>query len=64
MEAPVWQQPYSVQLDPESARRLATNGATILLLDVSEATPIGLDQQVRLAEVFHIWAKPGEGKRY
>lgn len=44
-----WQQhqaPYSVQLDPESARRLATNGATILLLDVPEATPIGLDQQV------------------
>lgn len=38
--------PYSVHLDPESARRLATNGATILLLDVPEATPIGLDQQV------------------
>jgi hypothetical protein len=47
---PLWQQqaPYSVQLDPESARRLATNGATILLLDVPEATPIGLDQQVGL----------------
>lgn len=44
--APWQQQPYSVQLDPESARRLATNGATILLLDVPEATPIGLDQQV------------------
>jgi hypothetical protein len=45
-EAPVWQQAYSVQLDPDSARRLATHGATILLLDVPEATPIGLDQQV------------------
>lgn len=44
--APVWQQAYSVQLDPDSARKLATQGATILLLDVPEATPIGLDQQV------------------
>lgn len=44
--APAWQQAYSVQLDPDSARTLATNGATILLLDVPEATPIGLDQQV------------------
>jgi len=44
-----WQQPYSVQLDPDAARRLATNGATILLLDVPEATPIGVDQQVLCA---------------
>lgn len=46
MEAPRWQHPYTVQLDPDTARTLATNGATILLLDVPEATPIGLDQQV------------------
>jgi hypothetical protein len=41
------QQPYSVQLDPDTARRMATHGATILLLDVPLGMPIGVDQQVR-----------------
>ncbi|GBF99801.1 hypothetical protein Rsub_12554 [Raphidocelis subcapitata] len=38
--------PYSVSLDPDSARRLAGAGATLLLLDVPQATLLGLDQQV------------------
>eukprot|EP00775_Hariotina_reticulata_P011434 gene11434-11580_t len=41
--------PYSVHLSPETARNFATNGATILLLDVPLGTPIGLDQQVFLS---------------
>jgi hypothetical protein len=40
--------PYAVRLDPATARSFAVNGATILLLDVPEGTPIGLDQQVRV----------------
>jgi hypothetical protein len=43
---PLLQAPYTVQLDPESARNLAAHGGTMLLLDVPEGTPIGLDQQV------------------
>eukprot|EP00878_Enallax_costatus_P021228 GHUV01022468.1.p1 GENE.GHUV01022468.1~~GHUV01022468.1.p1 ORF type:complete len:165 (+),score=24.58 GHUV01022468.1:623-1117(+) len=42
------QAPYAVQLDPDSARNLATHGASILLLNVPLGTPIGLDQQVFL----------------
>lgn len=38
--------PYSVQLDPDSARNLAAHGASILLLDVPLGAPIGMDQQV------------------
>lgn len=38
--------PYTVHLDPDSARNLATHGASILLLGVPLGTPIGLDQQV------------------
>lgn len=57
MEAPRWQHPYTVQLDPDTARTLTSNGATILLLDVPEATPIGLDQQVRVCECF-CWGFP------
>ncbi len=39
-------QPYSVTLDPDTARQLATNGATVLLLDVPAGTVVGVDQQV------------------
>uniref|UniRef100_A0A383WLT7 AAR2 splicing factor homolog n=1 Tax=Tetradesmus obliquus TaxID=3088 RepID=A0A383WLT7_TETOB len=42
------QQPYSVQLDPDTARKLASHGATILLLDVPLGMPVGIDQQVFL----------------
>lgn len=40
--------PYSVQLDPDVARRFAEKGATVLLLDVPEHTVVGIDQQVTL----------------
>ncbi|GFH24152.1 uncharacterized protein HaLaN_21887 [Haematococcus lacustris] len=37
--------PYSLRLDPETARELATVGAALLLLDVPVGTLIGIDQQ-------------------
>ena len=39
--------PYEVRLDPDSARRLATEGCTLLLLDVPPGTLIGIDHQVK-----------------
>jgi hypothetical protein len=38
--------PYAVQLDADTARRLAENGATVLMLGVPPGTLIGIDQQV------------------
>jgi hypothetical protein len=38
--------PYTVALDPDQARRLATTGAALLLLDVPAGTLLGIDQQV------------------
>jgi hypothetical protein len=38
--------PYTVSLDPDQARQLATAGAALLLLDVPEGTLLGIDQQV------------------
>ena len=38
--------PYTVHLDPDTAKELARKGATLLILDVPEATAIGLDHQV------------------
>lgn len=40
------EQPYAVRMDPDYARQLATNGATLLLLDVPEGTLVGLDRRV------------------
>lgn len=40
-------EPYTVRLDANTARELATKGSTIVLLDVPEGTVIGMDQQVR-----------------
>ncbi|KAF8071287.1 CHX17 [Scenedesmus sp. PABB004] len=40
--------PYSVSLDADAARALATHGASILLLDVPLGMPLGIDQQVFL----------------
>ena len=37
---------YSVELDPELARQLASQGGTVLLLGVPQGTVIGIDQQV------------------
>jgi hypothetical protein len=41
-------QPYTLKVDNNTARELATKGATLVLLDVPEGTVIGMDQQVRL----------------
>jgi hypothetical protein len=38
--------PYTVQLDPDTAKELVRKGATLLILGVPEATAIGLDHQV------------------
>ena len=38
--------PYAVQLDADTARWLADNGATVLMLGVPPGTLIGIDQQV------------------
>lgn len=37
---------YAVELDQQAARHYADTGATILLLDVPEATHIAFDHQV------------------
>lgn len=37
--------PYSVHLDPELARQLVENGATLLLLNMPPGTYFGIDQQ-------------------
>jgi hypothetical protein len=39
-------QPYTLKVDNNTARELATKGASLVLLDVPEATVIGIDQQV------------------
>lgn len=39
--------PYTVTLDADSARQLASNGAAVLLLGIPQGTLIGVDQQVR-----------------
>eukprot|EP00877_Chromochloris_zofingiensis_P000739 jgi/Chrzof1/10666/Cz05g07160.t1 len=38
--------PYTVTLDADSARQLASNGAAVLLLGIPQGTLIGVDQQV------------------
>lgn len=38
-------QPYTLKVDNNTARELATKGATLVLLDVPEGTVIGMDQQ-------------------
>lgn len=44
---------YTVDLDPDTARNLAQQGATVLLLDVPEGTVVGVDQQVRAFDCSH-----------
>ena len=36
---------YQVNLDPEQAKHLAQQGATLLLLNVPQGTVLGVDQQ-------------------
>ena len=36
---------YQVNMDPEQAKQLAQQGATLLLLDVPQGTALGVDQQ-------------------
>ena len=40
--------PYSLPLDPDTARQLVVLGGTLLLLDVPPALVVGFDQQVYL----------------
>jgi A1 cistron-splicing factor AAR2 len=36
---------YSVDLDPETAKSLASSGACVVMLDVPQGTVVGVDQQ-------------------
>ena len=51
--------PYKVSMDPEQARRLATTGVSLLLLDVPQGTLLGVDQQVQACARNRLWDAAG-----